>query len=175
MTDVRYPIKMVARLTGLSPYVLRIWEQRYGAVEPQRTATNRRLYSSGDVERLSLLREVTQAGYNIGQVATLPADKLRELAATSGRVPARNQATPKSGSVPSTNGFFDAGVAAVRALDARAFEETLNRAATALGGVGVLQRVVAPMAQTIGDGWREGTLTAAHEHFASAALRVWLA
>ena len=59
---------MVARLTGLSPYVLRIWEQRYGAVEPQRTATNRRLYSSGDVERWSLLREVTQAGYSTGQM-----------------------------------------------------------------------------------------------------------
>lgn len=174
MTDARHPIKMVARLTGLSPYVLRIWEQRYGAVEPQRTATNRRLYSSGDVERLSLLREVTQAGYNIGQVATLPADKLRQLAAASGVVPARDHTLPKSGSPPSTNGFFDACVAAVRALDARAFEETLSRAATALGGVGVLQRVVAPMARTIGELWRGGTLTAAHEHFASAALRVWL-
>lgn len=174
MTDVRHPIKMVARLTGLSPYVLRIWEQRYGAVEPQRTATNRRLYSSEDVERLSLLREVTQAGYNIGQVATLPADKLRELAAASGDVPARDRGTRESGSTPSTNGFFDACVAAVRALDGRAFEETLSRAATALGGVGVLQRVVAPMAQTIGELWRDGTLTAAHEHFASAALRVWL-
>jgi len=174
MTDVQHPIKRVARLTGLSPYVLRIWEQRYGAVEPQRTATNRRLYSSEDVERLSLLREVTQAGYNIGQVATLPADRLRELAAAFGGILARDRGTPPFGSATSTNGFFDACVAAVRALDARAFEETLNRAATALGGVGALQRVVAPIAQTIGDGWRAGTLTAAHEHFASAALRVWL-
>lgn len=165
---------MVARLTGLSPYVLRIWEQRYRAVEPQRTATNRRLYSAEDVERLSLLREVTQAGYNIGQVATLPADRLRELAAASGVARPRDHAKPKSGSAPSTNGFFDACVAAVRALDARAFEEALGRAATAWGAVGVLQRVVAPLAQTIGELWRGGTLTAAHEHFASAALRVWL-
>ena len=97
MTEARHPIKMVARLTGLSPYVLRIWEQRYGAVEPQRTATNRRLYSSQDVERLSLLREVTQAGYNIGQVATLPADKLRQLAAASGVVPARDHPSHKGG------------------------------------------------------------------------------
>jgi len=164
---------MVARLSGLSPYVLRIWEQRYRAVEPRRTVTNRRLYSARDVERLNLLREVTQAGYNIGQVATLPADKLRQLAATSGVASARDE-SPKRGRAPSTNGFRDACVAAVRALDARAFEETLRRAATALGGVGVLQRVVAPMAQTLGDLWREGALTAAHEHFASAALRVWL-
>ena len=174
MTEVRYPIKIVARLTGLTPYVLRIWEQRYGAVEPQRTATNRRLYSLGDVERLSLLREVTQAGYKIGQVATLPADKLRELAAASGLVAARDHPTRKGGSAPSTNGFFDACVAAVRALDAGALDDALKRGAIALGAFGLLQRVVAPLAQTLGDMWREGTLTSAHEHFASAAIRVFL-
>lgn len=173
MTDAHHPIKMVARLTGLSPFVLRIWEQRYRAVEPQRSATNRRLYSAGDVERLNLLREATQAGYNIGQVATLATNKLRELAAASGVVPARDP-SPKGTRALSTNGFLDACVAAVRGLDGRAFEEALRHAATALGGLGVLQRVVAPVTQTIGELWREGTLTAAHEHFASAALRVWL-
>jgi len=62
----------------------------------------------------------------------------------------------------------------VKSLDARALEETLKRAATDLGGQGLLQRVVAPLAQTIGDLWRDGTITAAHEHFASAAIRVFL-
>jgi methanogenic corrinoid protein MtbC1 len=40
--------------------------------------------------------------------------------------------------------------------------------------MGVLQGVVAPLAQRIGDLWRDGTLTAAHEHFASAGIRVFL-
>jgi len=38
----------------------------------------------------------------------------------------------------------------------------------------LLQRVVAPLVQTIGDLWRDGTITAAHEHFASAVIRVFL-
>jgi MerR family transcriptional regulator, light-induced transcriptional regulator len=56
MTEAQYPIQLVARLTGLSAHVIRIWEQRYRAVEPQRTATKRRLYSQRDIERLNLGR-----------------------------------------------------------------------------------------------------------------------
>ena len=45
MASIQHPIKVVARRTGLSAHVIRIWEKRYGAVEPERTDTNRRLYS----------------------------------------------------------------------------------------------------------------------------------
>ena len=45
MAEAHQAIKVVARRTGLSAHVIRIWEKRYGAVEPERTVTNRRLYS----------------------------------------------------------------------------------------------------------------------------------
>ena len=75
MNEAQYPIQSATRLTGLSAHVIRIWEQRYRAVEPQRTPTRRRLYSPGEIERLKLLRGVTLAGYSIGQVAQLRTDK----------------------------------------------------------------------------------------------------
>jgi DNA-binding transcriptional MerR regulator len=80
MLDAHHPIQLAARLTGLSTHVIRIWEQRYRAVEPTRTASNHRLYSQDDIERLGLLREVTHAGHNISQVARLSNDELRALA-----------------------------------------------------------------------------------------------
>ena len=43
-----------------------------------------------------------------------------------------------------------------------------------LGAQGLLQRLIAPLAQEIGEMWRDGTITAAHEHFASAVIRVFL-
>jgi DNA-binding transcriptional MerR regulator len=43
---------MVAERTGLSPDLIRVWEKRYGAVQPVRTASNRRRYSEREVERL---------------------------------------------------------------------------------------------------------------------------
>jgi MerR family transcriptional regulator, light-induced transcriptional regulator len=175
MDAAHQAIKVVARRTGLSAHVIRIWEKRYGAVAPERTGTNRRLYSDEQIERLSLLRDITQGGHSIGQVAKLATEKLRQLACeshdTNGPASRLRAAAP---AVWATDAFLDESVAAVKSLDARALEETLQRAATELGAQGVLQRVVAPLAHTIGILWRDGTITAAHEHFASAVLRVFL-
>ena len=172
MSEAHQAIKVVARRTGLSAHLIRIWEKRYGAVEPERTETNRRLYSDEQIERLSLLRDITQNGHSIGHVAKLPTEKLRELSkhshATKGR------ASRGLTAAPAASTFLDQCVAAVQSLDARALEETLKRAATELGAQGLLQRVVAPLVQNLGDLWREGTITAAHEHFASGVIRIFL-
>ena len=45
MSIGHHSIQSVARRTGLTPHVIRIWEKRYAAVQPSRTETNRRLYS----------------------------------------------------------------------------------------------------------------------------------
>lgn len=171
MADSHHAIKAVVRRTGLTAYVIRIWEKRYGAVTPQRTETNRRLYSDEQVERLSLLRDLTQGGHSIGSVARLPTDRLRALAADllSARPRVENPAVP-----PSRAGLLETCVAAVESLDARALEQALKQGVIELGAQGLLQRVVAPLVQRIGDLWREGTITAAHEHFASAVIRIFL-
>src|SRR4029077_15370158 len=115
--------KVVSRRTGLSARFIRVWEKRYGAVKPERTETNRRLYSDEQIERLSLLRDITQNGHSSGHVANLPTEKLRELSkeshATNGladRLPTAARAAPT---------FLDECVVAVKSLDARALEETL--------------------------------------------------
>jgi DNA-binding transcriptional MerR regulator len=72
MANVHYAIKTAARHTGLSAHVIRVWEKRYGAVSPERTGTNRRLYPADQIARLNLLRDLTQAGHSIGQVAKPP-------------------------------------------------------------------------------------------------------
>jgi DNA-binding transcriptional MerR regulator/methylmalonyl-CoA mutase cobalamin-binding subunit len=173
MNRYSHAINAVVRRTGLSAHVIRIWEKRYGAVEPERTATNRRLYSDEQIERLALLREITQAGQSIGYVAKLPTERLKQIAATSSASETRLAAggAPRS----SASLFLEGCLAAVRALDARDLEQALARSETALGAVGMLQRVAAPLAQMIGSLWREGNITAAHEHFASAVLRTYLA
>ena len=173
MNQVHHPIKVATRLTGLSAHVIRIWEQRYRAVEPARTATNRRLYSSADIERLRLLRGATQSGHNIGQVAGLSDAELRILGdpvAMAAPAPARP--------TPADDAFIDAVrddcLTAIRALDGPGLGDLLNHATTTLGAQGTLLRLIAPLVQTLGTLWRDGSITAAHEHFASEVLRSFL-
>jgi methanogenic corrinoid protein MtbC1 len=172
MSNASYPIKVVARLTGLSPFVIRIWEQRYGAVKPERTGTNRRLYSDQQVERLNLLRQVAQAGHNIGLIAYWPTEKLRQQAAGAS---IQVQATHPTTVAPlSHDAITHECVSAMKSFDTRAFGDALKRGETALGTMGLLQRVVAPLSQTIGDLWIDGSITVAQEHLATSVLRTFL-
>ena len=75
----RHPIQIAAARTGLSSHVIRMWERRYTAVNPIRTASNRRLYSDDDIARLRLLYRATQLGRSIGQIAGMTNEVLREL------------------------------------------------------------------------------------------------
>src|SRR5512143_21813 len=79
MTSNLHPIQVVARRTGLSPDVIRAWERRYHAVAPQRSTTARRLYSNEDIARLQCLRQATQSGRRIGDVARLSLPELQAL------------------------------------------------------------------------------------------------
>lgn len=172
MQNPHHSIKTASRMTGLSPHVIRIWEKRYEAVAPERTTTNRRLYSDAEIERLRLLRLATEAGHSIGNIASLPLARLKTLVAKaeldSGRkTGARHDVSP-------AQTFHDESLAAVQRLDTRGFEEALQRAVIALGHQGLLRQVVAPLAQTIGELWRTGVVTAAHEHFLTAGLKVFL-
>lgn len=70
-----------ARLAGLPVTTLRVWERRYGVVAAPKTPTGQRLYTSHDVQRLHLLRQLTDRGHAIGTVATLELGSLQALLA----------------------------------------------------------------------------------------------
>jgi MerR family transcriptional regulator, light-induced transcriptional regulator len=172
--ELLHPIQVAVRRTGLSPDVIRVWERRYGAVRPVRSGSNRRLYSEAEVERLQLLARATEQGRHIGQVAGLDTAHLRALVAAD--EPARRPrppATPRGESSPRT--LLSAALSAVRGLDGSALDEVLGRAAVALPRGAVLEEVVGPLMQRIGELWREGQLRVVHEHLASAVVRNCLA
>lgn len=81
----KYRIAAVARSTGISVATIRIWEHRYGVVEPLRSAKNNRLYSRSDIERLSLLKSAVDEGHAIGTIAALSNDQI--LARLRGSAP----------------------------------------------------------------------------------------
>jgi len=74
--ELRYPIGVVARRTGIHPETIRIWERRYAVVTPERPGSGRRLYSEEDVRRLELVKKLVDAGHPVGQVAHLPTPTL---------------------------------------------------------------------------------------------------
>ena len=72
----------VARMAGMPVSTLRIWEQRYQVVGPGTAPSGHRLYSAADVERVTLLRQLTERGHTIGLIAGLDTEQLRKLVLT---------------------------------------------------------------------------------------------
>lgn len=172
----RYPVRLVASRTGLSPHVLRAWERRYRVVSPTRSAGGQRLYSDLDIERLRQLRRLSERGHSIGSIATLSLEGLtgldQETAAPKPFTgPATQVTLPDSPRAESIAECTESALQATRRLDARSLQTLLERAAVTLGAPDFLDQVAAPVLDQIGSGWTEGTVSVAQEHMATAVFR----
>lgn len=175
----RHPIGVVARRTGLKPDLIRAWERRYGAVEPGRTDTRRRFYSDADIERLLLLRRVVNTGRGIGQVAGLSNEQLQALIeeepTAPPSLPRRQAPAHPPGSVDEiAESFLQLCLAAAQRLDVRELEVQIERASVALSRANLLEKLLVPLMQRIGDLWHQGALRPIHEHMASSVVRSFL-
>jgi len=81
MTEQRplYGIGTVARLAGIKPDTLRIWERRYGLGASQKGDNGRRLYSQTDLEHLQIVARLVTKGFRIGEIASMERKTLAAL------------------------------------------------------------------------------------------------
>jgi len=166
---LRHTVRIVALRTGLTAHVIRVWERRYGTVTPSRSSGNQRLYTEADVERLALLKQVTDHGHSISRVTALPTEQLSLLVSAVDR---STMVRTEAGG--SSAGLLETAFQAVADMDAAGLERVLEQGALRLGQVGLLAQVVAPLVGRIGEAWREGHLKVVHEHIASAVIRTYL-
>lgn len=171
----RHPIQVVSRRTGISQDVIRVWERRYHAVTPERSPTNRRLYTDEDVRRLRLLKRATTGGRRIGDVAGLPTDELEQLVHTDDEAAVRVSAPVVRGGAgrPAAENL-EACLDAINELDEEALERELARAAVNLTAPQLLEQLLLPILHHVGEGWHDGSLRIAHEHMTSAVVRSFL-
>lgn len=167
----RHPIQVVARRTGLTPDVLRVWERRYSVVEPERSESGRRLYSDADVAKLSMLSRAVSAGRRISRVSKLSEPELVRLVEEDDAAAIRARETTRVSLEGDPSAHYEQALDAVQHFDARKLEATLMRAAIALSASTLIDDVAAPLMQEIGARWHNGQLSPAHEHLASAVLR----
>jgi DNA-binding transcriptional MerR regulator/methylmalonyl-CoA mutase cobalamin-binding subunit len=164
-----YRIGAVARQTDLSKHLIRVWERRYGAVQPHRAESGVRLYSDADVQRLQLLKRATERGHAIGSIASLDAKQLQGMAGDP--APAPSDLTPEdAGGGELTEAF----IKAIAALDLGGAEQVIARADVSLGSRATALEVLIPILREVGRQWEAGRLSVAQEHAAAAAVRNYL-
>lgn len=168
----KHPIRIVARRTGTPETTLRAWERRYGAVRPERAETGRRLYSDGDVLRLTLIRQAVDAGRSVSKVAGLSDDELHRLVEEDRQAAMAETTTLRA--THSAEDVVDACLSSVESMDSRSLSSHLNRAALKFPVLALIEEIMTPFLDRIGDHWRERRLGARHEHMASTVVRTIL-
>src|SRR5690606_2384786 len=67
-----FSISQLAQFSGIKAHTIRIWEQRYNALRPGRTAGNTRYYNNMQLRRLLNIVSLLEVGYKISELAALP-------------------------------------------------------------------------------------------------------
>ncbi len=80
--EPRYRSGAVARMVRMPVATLRIWERRYNVSRPALTPSGQRLYSAAEVRRLGLMKQLTELGHAIGNLAPLDWTQLQAVANT---------------------------------------------------------------------------------------------
>lgn len=170
-------IGVVARRTGLSADVLRVWERRHRAVAPGRSHGGTRLYSETDVRRLEVLARLVGQGHRIGRLAPLADEELQALDEPNRVAPtdeqrlrlAREPITQVGAEAPA--GWLEEAIGFARNVDAAALESQMTTLFLALGPSRFTLEVALPLLVRVGEMWEAGELAIAAEHAASAVLR----
>jgi MerR family transcriptional regulator, light-induced transcriptional regulator len=91
--EPRFRSGAVARMVRMPVSTLRIWERRYSISRPALTPSGQRLYSAADVRRLGLVKQLTERGHAIGNLAGLEWAQLQAVANTHASTVAGPRAT----------------------------------------------------------------------------------
>jgi DNA-binding transcriptional MerR regulator len=154
---MNYTVQAAARATGVSESRLRTWERRYGIPKPRRSPTGRRLYDEDDLALIRRMTALVESG--------IPAAQAAEAARTDGGL----EATQPPPEVMDEAGMRLVGASST--FDRNAATEALREVVARLGWAQALDRAIYPALNEVGEAWRRGTTTPAHEHFISELIR----
>lgn len=153
-------IGALSRRVGVSPELLRAWEQRYGLLQPSRSVGGFRLYSSADEARVLAMQRRLATGLPAAEAARLAlADTSRGVDSVAPGGPARL-------------GQLSAELrAALDGFDEPAAHAAFDRLLSGFTIQTVIRDAILPFLHDLGLRWERGEASVAQEHFASNILR----
>jgi MerR family transcriptional regulator, light-induced transcriptional regulator len=154
-----YTIKDLERLSGIKAHTIRIWEKRFGLIEPERTQTNIRFYCDEELKKLLNISILNRNGYKISKIASLTKEEICD------NIQKLNENTTDIESQ-----IENLAIAMID-LDEAKFEKLLSHTIIQLGFEDSIINVINPFLIRVGVMWQTGTINPAQEHFISNLIR----
>ncbi|NQV51806.1 MAG: MerR family transcriptional regulator [Flavobacteriales bacterium] len=160
-----YSIKDLEQLTGIKSHTIRIWEQRYGIIEPKRTDTNIRFYDDEQLKFLLNVALLSRHGYKISKIS-----KLSEVAFKDEIEKLYEQTLIHNTDVILDLDANDLMVSMID-MDAEKFHRIYENSVKNNGFERTITHLIYPFLEKVGILWSIGQVNPSHEHFISCLIR----
>lgn len=150
-----FTIKDLENISGIKAHTIRIWEKRYNLLNPKRTETNIRFYSSENLRKLLNIALLNRNNFKISKIAAMSDEEIniksRELAF----------------SVAINDEAINSFKVSMFQFDKILFNNTYNKLLHKKTFREIFIDVFIPFLDHIGLLWQTDTLLPSHEHFIS--------
>ncbi|MET0636031.1 MAG: MerR family transcriptional regulator [Chitinophagaceae bacterium] len=154
-----FTIKDLENLSGIKAHTIRMWEQRYNFLKPQRSCTNIRYYSNEELKTLLNIALLNRFGFKISHIDKMDPNEI------CAKVLSLNDAEALQERV------VNSLVSQMIDMQTDKFEVTLTRYIKCNGLDQTVREIIFPFLEKIGILWQTGHIMPAQEHFVTNVIR----
>lgn len=154
-----FTIKDLENLSGIKAHTIRIWEQRYSFLNPQRTQTNIRYYSNTELQTILNIALLNKYGYKISHIDRMSAAEMNEKIISLSQVQAQQER------------LVNELIHCMVYLKMEEFEEVLDAYIRSKGIEKTITQIIFPFLERIGILWMTNHINPAQEHLVSNVIR----
>lgn len=154
-----FTIKDLENLSGIKAHTIRIWEQRYTFLKPQRTNTNIRSYTSEELKTILNISLLNKYGYKISHISKMGLPEMKEKILLLDHVQAQQER------------IVNELIQLMVDLDMDTFETLLSRQIKDHGIEKSINHVIFPFLERIGILWLTYHINPAQEHLVTNIIR----
>lgn len=154
-----FTIKDLENLSGIKAHTIRMWEQRYDFLKPQRTESNIRHYDSRELKRILNVALLNRFGFRISSISRMSEDEIQE------------KLLELTQSLACEERFVTELITAMMEMEVKRFEEILDNYILSKGLNKAVQHVIFPFLEKIGLLWTTNHINPAQEHLVSNIVR----
>jgi DNA-binding transcriptional MerR regulator len=154
-----FTIKDLENLSGIKAHTIRIWEQRYNFLKPNRTGTNIRYYCNQELKMILNISLLNKYGYKISHIDRMNEQELR------------NKILLLTGTEAQQERIVNELITHMIDLNIDQFELLLDKCILVKGIDKTIREIIFPFLHRIGILWMTNHIHPAQEHLVSNIIR----
>jgi MerR family transcriptional regulator, light-induced transcriptional regulator len=154
-----FTIKDLENLSGIKAHTIRIWEQRYSFLKPERTGTNIRYYSSEELKKILNVALLNKYGFKISHIDKMSEGEIKEKILSLNQTEAQQER------------IVNELIQSMVDIDIEKLETILDKYIIARGIERTITQIIFPFLEKIGILWLTNHINPAQEHLVTNIIR----